>query len=103
MNMMRRLHCAHPSRLLTLVRAQGDIALMSVLLFAAQPLPKPAPPAEETKQALGALIDDLQILAIYSPHLLDRIAKMVHRFVDHHRACLRAHLDQHLDHPVTKR
>jgi hypothetical protein len=28
---------------------------------------------------------------------------MVHRFVDHHRACLRAHLDQHLDHPVTKR
>jgi hypothetical protein len=76
---------------------------MSVLFFAIPPLAKPRPPAEETKQALSALINDLQILAIYSPHLLDRIARMVHKFVEQPRACLRAHLDSHFDRPVTKR
>lgn len=70
---------------------------MSVLRFAAPTHDKIRPPADDMKLIVSELANDLQILAVCSPHLLARLARAVHQIVGKDRACLRVHLDHHLD------
>lgn len=74
---------------------------MSLLLFAVPPVAKSRPPADDaTKDLVSQLVNDLQILALVSPPIFRRVAKMVHRMASTHRACLRAELKEPRDRSV---